>query len=400
MTKSTKATRLPEPPSRKSHRSSSYRPDVSPSQGALSRTVFAPPRASPYGGDASNPGPPVRAVRTGEDGGVVHRHPLRQTDLRRTHALSRVLTLRASWAGRASSGFDLPLTSRAAGPARRFQRACFARVALGHDRYGSNSVRPLRSTLGLSTEDSAAHPRVLDPPSRPPVKVNESVEPETPGAVQLSTCLATHESRRCVLPVRENRLASSHLFTSGSLEAASTAFRVPPSASVCGDLAIRHTRRMRTTSALPSNHFSTSCTRARPSSVRSRLRVRALTRTLRTGEVSRPDANRWTLRFHDGLPALAGPSSVPAGCLPEVLDEDRPLTSLSPVRVCRTPLSQGYDRPRTRRARRHRLVVKTNRLRRTETPSIPGCLFSARRLAPPCRVRGCQQEQPPTHRPS
>jgi len=64
---------------------------------------------------------------------------------------------------------------------------------------------------------------------------------------------------------------------------------------------------------------------------------------LRTGEGC-PDPMRpkGTFRFHDGLPASAGPSSVPPGCSPVVLDEDLPLTSLSPSRVCRAALSRGH----------------------------------------------------------
>lgn len=56
----------------------------------------------------------------------------------------------------------------------------------------------------------------------------------------------------------------------------------------------------------------------------------------------RSDASLGAFRFHDGLPASAGPSSVPAGCSPEVLDEDLPLTSLSPSRVHRAALSPGH----------------------------------------------------------
>lgn len=75
---------------------------------------------------------------------------------------------------------------------------------------------------------------------------------------------------------------------------------------------------------------------------RSRLRDRALTRSPRTGEVARPDASRGTFRFHDGLLALARPSSLPAGCSPVWgLDEDEPLTSLSPARAARAAFSRG-----------------------------------------------------------
>lgn len=155
----------------------------------------------------------------------------------------------------------------------------------------------------------------------------------------MSTCLSARGSKRCDSPFGENRLTSSHRFALGSLEAASTAYRDPPSASVCSGLAALRTRGMRSTNTCHPT-TSTSCTRARPFSGRSRLRDRALTRSPRTGEVSRPDASQGTLRFHDGLPASAGPSSLPSGCSPEVLDEDRPLTSLSPSRVGRAALSR------------------------------------------------------------
>lgn len=159
----------------------------------------------------------------------------------------------------------------------------------------------------------------------------------------MSTCLSTRESSRCVFLVRENRLTPSHRFALGSLEAASTAFEfLLQLASARASRPFAHAGCAPPAPAIqPTSILVYPCSTDLGEVAPRRTSFRPV--RLHTGEGC-PDPMRpkGTFRFHDGLPASAGPSSVPPGCSPVVLDEDLPLTSLSPSRVCRAALSRGH----------------------------------------------------------